>query len=65
MVKQEKRVHKKRIGRPPGRAYVETIPVRFTPDGLKAVDAWINQQDEEVSRSEAIRRLVERGLKRK
>jgi len=62
MAKQEKRVYKK-LGRPAGRTYVGTIPVRFTPDGLAAVDAWINQQDEEISRSEAIRRLVERGLK--
>jgi hypothetical protein len=65
MAKQQKRVHKKRIGRPPGRTYVETIPVRFTPDGLAAVDAWVDRQGEEVSRSEAIRRLVELGLKRK
>jgi hypothetical protein len=48
---------------PAGRTYVGTIPVRFTLDGLAAVDAWINQQNEEISGSEAIRRLVERGLK--
>jgi hypothetical protein len=62
VVKQEKRVHKK-LGRPAGRTYVETIPVRFTEDELAAVSAWINQQSEEISRSEAIRRLVGRGLK--
>ncbi len=43
---------------PPGRT-----PVRFTEDGLAAVDSWINQQHAEISRSEAIRCLVERGLK--
>jgi len=62
MAKQEKRVYKK-LGRPAGRTYVGTIPVRFTPDDLEAVDVWINQQDEEISRSEGIRRLVKRGLK--
>jgi hypothetical protein len=61
MAKQEKRVYKK-LGRPAGRTYVGTIPVRFTPDGVAAVDEWIKKQGEQISRSEAIRRLVERGL---
>jgi hypothetical protein len=41
---------------------VETIPVPFAPDGLAVVDAWNDRQGEEVSRSEAIRRLVEQAL---
>ena len=62
MVKQEKPVHKK-LGRPLGRIYRETIPVRLTEDALAAIDAWIDQQIDAISRSEAIRRLIERGLK--
>jgi hypothetical protein len=62
MVKQEKSVHKK-MGRPAGRTYRETIPVRLTEDAITAIDAWIDQQVDEISRSEAIRRLIERGLK--
>jgi hypothetical protein len=50
-------------GRPPGRAYGATIPVRFTKEGLAAVDAWAEQQNEKgISRSEAIRRLVDQAL---
>jgi hypothetical protein len=37
--------------------------MRFTVDQLAAVDAWRREQPDLPSRSEAIRRLVERGLK--
>ena len=56
-------VHKKRIGRPPGKKYSETIPARLEPDTLANLDRWAAAND--VSRSEAIRRLVELGLKAK
>jgi hypothetical protein len=62
MVKQEKSVHKKKMGRPPGRTYRETIPVRLTEQAVAAVDKWIDRQHEAMSRSEAIRRLLELGL---
>jgi len=67
MAKQEKNVHRKaRLGRPPtGHRYRETIPVRLTPEAVKAIDAWIARQDDPPSRSEAIRVLIERGLKRR
>jgi Arc/MetJ-type ribon-helix-helix transcriptional regulator len=61
MAKQETRVHKK-LGRPPGRLYRETIPVRLTEEAVAAIDAWIERQAGAISRSEAIRRLVDRGL---
>lgn len=61
MAKQEKRVHKK-LGRPPGRTYGETIPVRLTPEDVAAVDSWIEEQPAKVSRSEAIRRLLRAAL---
>jgi hypothetical protein len=38
-----------------------TIPARFEPATVAALDAWAVAHD--VSRSEAIRRLVELGLK--
>ena len=63
MAKQEKSVHKKSMGRPPGIKYGGTIPARFEIAALAALDAWAKKH--EVSRSEAIRRLVELGLKAK
>jgi len=63
MAKQEKTVHKKKIGRPPGVKYRETIPARFEPEAFAALDRWAESHG--VSRSEAIRRLVDLGLKAK
>lgn len=63
MARQKKSVHKKSRGRgrPPGQQYGETIPVRLTPMALEAIDAWAKGED--VSRSEAIRRLIDRALR--
>jgi len=36
---------------------------RVQPDTLARIDAYIARQKEEISRPEAIRRLVELGLK--
>jgi hypothetical protein len=60
MAKQEKSVHKKSMGRPPGIKYGGTIPARFEIPTMEALDAWAVKH--KVSRSEAIRRLVELGL---
>jgi hypothetical protein len=49
------------MGRPPGTKFSETIPARLEPHTVAALDAWAAAND--VSRSEAIRRLVELGLK--
>jgi hypothetical protein len=62
MGKQEKSVHKKSRGRPSGRLYGETIPVRLTLELVTAVDKWASDKD--LSRSEAIRILVKQGLKK-
>ena len=52
--------HRKKRGRPAtGRDL--SIAVRFPPDAVAAIEAWGEKQD--VTRSEAIRRLVEAGLK--
>jgi len=63
MAKQNKTVHKKRTGRPPGIKFGETIPARLGPETVAAIDAWAAAHD--VSRSEAIRRILDLGLKAK
>jgi hypothetical protein len=52
---------KKRIGRPPVGAIL--IGVRVPPAGVAELDAWIKKNEPDFSRPEAIRRLVEFGLK--
>ena len=55
---------KKRRGpKPTGKGTL--IGVRFLDDPLSKLDEWISKQDEEMTRPEAIRRLVEIGLKGK
>jgi hypothetical protein len=39
--------------------------VRLADDQFDALDRWIAKQDDQLSRPEAIRRLVELGLKAK
>jgi hypothetical protein len=57
-------VNKKSRGRPKkkGGSFPVTA-VRLPPPTLKGVDDWAGLQDDDPSRSEAIRRLVELGLK--
>ena len=52
---------RKKVGRPKH----PTVPVlvRFEPDDIEHLDRWRNRQA--VTRPEAIRRLVEQGLKGK
>jgi hypothetical protein len=59
MATQSKTVYKK-VGRPAGVRFSEAIPARFEPHTMKAIDAWADGNG--ISRSEAIRRLVEIGL---
>jgi hypothetical protein len=51
---------KKRIGRPPVGAIL--IGVRVPPADVATLDAWIKKHAPDMSRPEAIRRLVELGL---
>jgi hypothetical protein len=54
----------KRRGRPVTTGTGTTIGVRMLDDRLAVLDAWIAKQKEtSLSRPEAIRRLVELGLK--
>jgi hypothetical protein len=57
-------VNRKAIGRPKKKGGVHPVSaVRLPPEISASVDAWAAIQDDEPGRSEAIRRLVELGLK--
>jgi hypothetical protein len=59
-------VNKKGIGRPKKKGGVHPVSaVRLAPEISAAVDAWAAGQSDKPGRSEAIRRLVELGLKAK
>lgn len=55
----------KKRGRPKTTGKGQLIGVRLLPEPLAALDAWIAKQREPVTRPEAIRWLVELGLKAK
>jgi hypothetical protein len=55
---------KKRRGPAPTGKGVQVV-VRLQPDPLSALDKWAGKQDDTPTRAEAIRRLVELGLKAK
>jgi hypothetical protein len=64
MAKSNKVIPKKKRGRPAtGRDPLTAL--RLPPPLLKAVETWATKQTDEPNRSEAIRRLVELGLKAK
>jgi hypothetical protein len=63
MTKSIKVAPKKR-GRPPSGGRDPIVPTRFPEDQIAAIDAWAAGQ-KSITRSEAIRRLVELGLKAK
>jgi hypothetical protein len=66
MVKSIGVITKKRRGRPITTGKGTLIGVRLLDDPLSNLDAWIAKQKEpDLSRPEAIRRLVEIGLKAK
>ena len=54
---------KKSRGRPAVES--EAVNVRMAVDALQTLDDWRRKQDDLPGRPEAIRRLVERGLKAK
>ena len=62
MAKQRKPPRKKKRGRPVGRSYGETLPVRLTPEMARNVDRWATKHS--LSRSQAVRALIGRGLKK-
>jgi uncharacterized small protein (DUF1192 family) len=58
-------ITKKRRGRPVTTGKGTLIGVRILDEPLAALDDWIAQREADLSRPEAIRRLVELGLKAK
>jgi hypothetical protein len=61
MTKQETLLARKRRGpAPTGKG--QQVVVRMQPDQLNTLDAWIARQEDQPSRPEAVRRLVELGL---
>ena len=52
-----------KIGRPKTTGPGEPQVVRMHDQQIEAIDEWIDKQGEKISRPEAIRRLVELGLK--
>jgi hypothetical protein len=54
-------VNKKSRGRPKT-GIGPVVGVRLYPDMERQLEAWIECQDDQPSRPEAIRRLIERGL---
>ena len=65
MVQSIRDIPKKRRGRPPTGGRRDGILVRLEPAQFESLDAWSAKQHPEPSRPEAIRRLVELGLKAK
>ena len=55
---------KKKRG-PPATGKGVQVVVRMQPAPLAALDAWVAKQKDQPSRPEAMRRLVELGLKAK
>jgi hypothetical protein len=65
-MKKSVSVNKKSRGRPKKKGGVDPVTaVRFPAKLSDAVDAWAGNQEDTTGRSEAIRRLVELGLKAK
>jgi hypothetical protein len=56
-------IKKSKRGRPPVES--QPVTVRMAVDSLQILDDWRRKQDDMPGRPEAIRRLVEMGLKAK
>ena len=63
MAKQTVLAKKKRGPVPTGKGV--QVVVRLQPNPLAALDTWVSKQKDKPTRAEAIRRLVELGLKAK
>jgi hypothetical protein len=65
MGKSIRDIPKKRRGRPSTGGRRGGVMVRLAEDQFDELDRWIAKQDDQPSRPEAIRRLVDLGLKKK
>jgi hypothetical protein len=61
-MKKQSLLAKKRRGPKPTGIGVQVV-VRWQPEPLDALDKWVAKQEDKPTRAEAIRRLVELGLK--
>jgi hypothetical protein len=59
-----KKNHQKTRGRPVTGVGIQ-VGERWSPEALERIDEWRGQQEDKPGRPEAIRRLVEIGLKAK
>ena len=55
----------KKRGRPPSGGRDPIVPVRIPQELIETIDEWAAASEQPLTRSEAIRRLVELGLKAK
>ena len=62
-MKTAKRVTQKPRGRPPSQGI--QVGERWSPEAMQHIDEWRWQESDRPNRPEAIRRLVEIGLKAK
>jgi metal-responsive CopG/Arc/MetJ family transcriptional regulator len=60
---KKQRLKKRTPGRPVAIGVSVTVTIRISEDLDQAIDAWAGQAG--IARSEAIRQLIEAGLKRK
>ena len=65
MAKSIRVTTKKRRGRPATTGRGAQVGERWHPPELAAIDKWIASSGEQMTRGQAIRRLVEIGLKAK
>jgi hypothetical protein len=63
MAKSIRVTMKKKRGRPPTTGKGVQVGERWHADELSSIDAWIEDHGEMMTRGQAIRRLVEIGLK--
>jgi hypothetical protein len=54
---------KRKQGRPAGRIQATQLQMRASPEFIRAIDEWREEQSDQPPRSVAIRRLIESGLK--
>jgi hypothetical protein len=63
MAKPIRDIPKKRRGRPSSGGRRDAILVRLEAGQFSALDSWVAKQAEPITRPEAVRRLIELGLK--
>jgi hypothetical protein len=55
----------KKLGRPPGKVQDRALQMRVSEQFLRTIDDWRRKQPDLPSRTEAIRRLVEKAIEKR